>query len=185
MSLLFKSLVFVLVTAALTWVSLPSLRDCRAHGFYRFFAWEAILGLILLNLESWFDEPFSFRQLTSWSLLVISGYLAIHGTLILHRIGKPSRERRDPLLYDLEKTTRLATSGIYRYIRHPMYSSLLFLAWGVYFKNPGLVSICLVVAASGFLIATARVEERENVRYFGVAYHDYMKQTRMFVPYLF
>ena len=180
-----KIVVFVLVSGGLIWVSRSCLSDIRAHGFYRFFAWEAILALILLNLESWFAEPFSFRQLISWSLLIISGYLVTHGTLTLHRTGKPSRERRDPLLYDVEKTTTLVTGGIYRYIRHPMYSSLLFLAWGAYFKNPGLVSICLVTAASGFLVATAKVEESENVRYFGVAYHDYMKKTRMFVPYLF
>jgi protein-S-isoprenylcysteine O-methyltransferase Ste14 len=35
-----------------------------------------------------------------------------------------------------------------------------------------------------FLVATARVEEAENLRFFGEEYQEYMKRTKMFVPYL-
>lgn len=180
-----KIVVFLLVSAVAVWASRATFRNVRSHGFYRYFAWESILGLLLFNLDHWFDEPFSFRQLISWTLLVISGFSVIQGTLILRRMGKPSRERQDPLLYDLEKTTRLVTTGIYRYIRHPIYGSLLFLSWGVYLKNPSLVSTGLAIAATGFLVATAKVEEAENIRYFGAAYQDYIKSTKMFIPYLF
>ena len=43
----------------------------------------------------------------------------------------------------------------------------------------------LVLAASFLLWATARAEEAEDVRFFGQVYRDYMKKTRMFIPYLF
>jgi protein-S-isoprenylcysteine O-methyltransferase Ste14 len=32
---------------------------------------------------------------------------------------------------------------------------------------------------------TARVEEAENCRFFGAAYREYMKGTKIFVPFLF
>jgi len=35
------------------------------------------------------------------------------------------------------------------------------------------------------LMATAKVEEVENTRFFGAAYQTYMKQTKMFIPFLF
>ena len=35
--------------------------------------------------------------------------------------------RENAALLELEKTSRLVTVGLYRYIRHPLYSSLLFL----------------------------------------------------------
>jgi protein-S-isoprenylcysteine O-methyltransferase Ste14 len=35
------------------------------------------------------------------------------------------------------------------------------------------------------LSVTAKIEEAENLRYFGEAYHTYMRQTKMFVPFLF
>jgi protein-S-isoprenylcysteine O-methyltransferase Ste14 len=40
------------------------------------------------------------------------------------------------------------------------------------------------VIASVFLVLTARVEERENLRYFGEAYREYMQHSRMFIPFV-
>jgi protein-S-isoprenylcysteine O-methyltransferase Ste14 len=83
-----------------------------------------------------------------------------------------------------EKTAELVTSGIFRYIRHPMYSSLLLLAWGVFFKAPSWPGVVLTAAATGCLVVTAKVEERENVRYFGLSYASYMRKTKMFIPFV-
>jgi protein-S-isoprenylcysteine O-methyltransferase Ste14 len=38
---------------------------------------------------------------------------------------------------------------------------------------------------SAFLIATAKVEETENLEKFGSDYAVYMKTTKMFIPFLF
>jgi protein-S-isoprenylcysteine O-methyltransferase Ste14 len=166
-------------------VSRASLTVPRSHGFYRFFAWEAILALALLNIDVWFREPFSWHQLISWPLLAISAFLVIAGMRLLSQMGKPDVQRDDVPLVAFEKTTTLVTAGIYRYIRHPLYSSLLFLAWGIFFKGPSWPGGLLALAATLFLVAAARVEEAENVRFFGEAYREYMKQTKMFVPFLF
>jgi protein-S-isoprenylcysteine O-methyltransferase Ste14 len=175
---------FLLGTACLAYLSRASLVAPRSHGFYRFFAWEEILALALLNIEVWFRDPFSWHQLISWPLLVVSGLLVIVGVRLLRQRGKPDAQRDDVPLVAFEKTTTLVTTGTYRYIRHPLYSSLLFLAWGVFFKDPAWLGGLLVLAATLFLIATARVEEAENLRFFGEEYREYMKRTKMFVPYL-
>jgi protein-S-isoprenylcysteine O-methyltransferase Ste14 len=166
-------------------VSWPSLRNFRSHGFYRFFVWEAILVLILLNLDYWFYALFSIHQLISWLLLIISIFLVVHGVQLLHAVGNPDDERTDPSLIGIEKTTELVTVGAYQYIRHPLYSSLLFLAWGTFFKHLSWIGVGLAVLATFFLTMTAKVEEREDVGFFGDVYRDYMKQTKMFVPFLF
>ncbi len=181
----FKVIVFIVTSVGIAWVSRSSLRNFRSHGFYRFFAWEAILVLVLLNLNYWFREPFSIHQIVSWLLLIVCTVFVIHGVLSLHMVGKPNSERNDPLLFGIEKTTQLVTVGAYRYIRHPLYSSLLFLAWGVFFKHPSWVGVSLAVVATFFLTMTARTEEAENIRFFGAAYQSYMKQTKMFIPFLF
>ncbi|MEW5795804.1 MAG: isoprenylcysteine carboxylmethyltransferase family protein [Candidatus Zixiibacteriota bacterium] len=180
-----KTVIFILISAVIIWLTRRTLSDIRSHGFYRFFAWEAILAQIIRNVEHWFHEPFSVHQMVSWTLLVLCSYLVIHGTLALRRMGKPSRERQDPLLFPIEKTTQLVTTSIYRYIRHPIYSSLICLTWGLYFKSPDLIDALLAVAATCILFATAKVEVAENVRYFGDTYREYMSRTRMFIPYLF
>ena len=166
-------------------MSHSSLRDTRSHGFYRFFAFESVLALILLNCDYWFSEPFAPHQVASWLLLTVSLFLVIHGYRLLRRVGKPDSERKDPLLMGVEKTTELVTVGAYRYIRHPLYSSILLGTWGVFFKQPSPASVCLAVIATVFVTITAKMEEAENVRFFGVAYRDYMTRTRMFIPFLF
>jgi protein-S-isoprenylcysteine O-methyltransferase Ste14 len=74
--------------------------------------------------------------------------------------------------------------GIFKYIRHPLYSSLLFLAWGAFLKDISLASGVLVLAATLFLFATAKVEEAEDLSKFGARYAEYMKKTTRFVPFL-
>jgi protein-S-isoprenylcysteine O-methyltransferase Ste14 len=180
-----KLLVFVLTSAVFVYVSRASLRDPRSHGFYRFFAWEAVLALTLLNLDRWFHDPLTWHQLVSWPLLMASLFLVIHGVQLLKHSGRQDPRRDDAPMLEFEKTTALVTAGAYRYIRHPLYSSLLFLTWGVFFKNPTWIGISLALAASLFLVITAKIEEAENVRFFGPAYQAYVRQTRMFIPFLF
>ncbi len=152
-----------------------SLRSFRHHGLYRFFAFEGILILVLLNADYWFQGPFSMRQILSWLLLVTSAALAVHGFYLLHTVGKPRQ--------NFEDTTELVKVGAYRFIRHPLYASLLAGAWGVSLKHISISSAVLVLLVSAFLYATAKAEEKENLEKFGDAYRDYMKNSRMFIPF--
>jgi len=58
------------------------------------------------------------------------------------------------------------------------------LSWGIFFKDFSLFSIALVLIATIFLIATAMVEEKENIQKFGAEYTAYMKETKRFIPFL-
>jgi protein-S-isoprenylcysteine O-methyltransferase Ste14 len=99
--------------------------------------------------------------------------------------GKPVKQREaEPQLLAFEKTSTLVTTGIYHYIRHPLYSSLLFLTWGIFSKAPAGLGVLLALAATLFLVATARADEAECIRFFGSIYQAYMKQTKMFVPFV-
>ena len=81
----------------------------------------------------------------------------------LKRAGKPDPTRQDETLLDLEKTTQLVTEGAYKYIRHPLYTSLILLAWGALFKSPSWREFSLALAASAFLYITAKIEEGELI----------------------
>jgi len=126
------------------------------------------------------------HQVISWILLVVCCVPLAFGVRTLISWGKPMERREgDATLLAFEKTSALVTTGIYHYIRHPLYSSLLILAWGVFFKDPSWIGVLLALAATLALIATAKADEAECTRFFGPAYRDYMRQTRMFVPFLF
>ena len=185
MSVYLQAAIFIIVSACLVWLSRRSIRAVRSHGFSRLFAWESILILILLCLDVWFDDWLSYRQIVSWLLLAFSVYLVTHGTLALHRSGRPDSRRTDTTLLGIEKTTELVTTGVYRYIRHPIYSSAVVGVWGVVLKHITVASFSLALISIVFLTLTAKMEETENIRYFGHKYLEYMKRTRMFIPFLF
>jgi len=181
-----KLIVLLAGTGGIGWVSRRSLRNPRSHGFFRFFAWETILILFILNVNYWIVNPFSPTQIIAWTLLVFSLVLIVLGVQLFRKQGKPDPDRSDdPALIGIERTTQLVTSGLYKYIRHPFYSSLLFWGWGIFFKHPGWVPGALSAAATCFLVFTAKREESENLAYFGEDYREYMKSTKMFIPLLF
>lgn len=178
--------IFAISSIPILVISWSSLLRPHSHGFYRFFAWEAILALFLLNAKLWFYRPFSWNQIIAWSLLLLSLIPLAFGVHSLRTRGKPvERRQSDPSLLAFEKTTTLVTSGIYRYIRHPMYSSLLLLSWGIFFKSPSWTGGVLSTAATIFLVLTANADEAECVHFFGEPYAHYMKHTKRFVPYVF
>ena len=170
-------LLFLILSIPLTAYSWPFLRRPPSHGFYRFFAFEACLALILLNAPAWFTNPFTPLQLLSWLLLILSAALAVHGVWLLLSLGRPTT--------GIETTTQLVRQGAYRYIRHPLYASLLFLGWGAFLKEISPWSAALVLVATVALYATAKAEERENLDKFGESYAAYIQETRMFIPYIF
>lgn len=169
--------VFAAGTVIVLLVSRGALKDSRKHGFYRFFAFEGILVLVLLNAPYWFQDPLSTRQLVSWCLLLSSAVLAIHGFWMLRMIGRP--------VGSIENTSRLVRQGAYKYVRHPLYSTLLLGVWGVFLKNVSVAGVALAIVVSGFTLATAKVEELENLQRFGADYASYMSTTRMLIPFVF
>lgn len=179
-----RLLVYVALSVPIVWVSRRSLRHPGAHGFSRFFAFQAVLGLMVSNVSYWFRRPLEPPQIASWLCLIVSALLLVWGFMLLRRRGgfHPAAEALPA--FEWEKTGRLVTTGIYRYIRHPMYSSLLFLAWGAVLKLVTPTTLILGAAASLALFATAKAEEAENLARFGEEYRAYMRRTRRFVPFL-
>ncbi|MDP1634208.1 MAG: isoprenylcysteine carboxylmethyltransferase family protein [Gallionellaceae bacterium] len=174
---------FIGGTAILAFISRASLRVPESHGFYRFLAWELMLVLVVMNLDGWYDAPPSLTQTICGILMGASLLLAITSYLTLHQFGQQDDGRNDTPLLRFEKTTMLVEHGIYRHIRHPMYSSLILLDWGLFFKQPTWLSGGIATIACILMVIAALAEEKENVRYFGEQYREYMTRTLRFMPF--
>jgi len=180
-----QALAFFAASSLLAYISRKPLTNLRCHGFYRFFAFEAILVVLLLNLPYWHDHLLAPYQLISWAVLATSIAFVISGLQQLRRLGGQGVRESQTENFAFENTERLVTSGIFRYIRHPMYSALLLLAWGGLLKHLTLPGLLAALLASSTLLLTALTEERENLAYFGDAYRDYMRRSKRFIPFLF
>ncbi len=172
----FDRAAFALATLGAAWLAWSSWRQHYAHGFARVFAFEAITALALRARGRWWHDPLGPRQLASWAMLWTSLGLAVHGFCLLRVLGRPRGQ--------FETTTVLVRDGAYRFIRHPLYASLLWLAWGTFLKAPSRAAAALAAIATGAVYATARTEERELALKFGEAYAEYRRETRMFVPFI-
>jgi protein-S-isoprenylcysteine O-methyltransferase Ste14 len=167
-------IICTIVIILFSWIF--SIRDKRYHGIARFFSFESITILLIMNLKIWFKDPWSWHQIISWIILIVSVYPGIAGYLLLRNRGKSEKS--------FENTTVLVKSGIYKYIRHPLYCSLLLFGTGIMLKCPEIPQTifgCINLIAIYF---TARIEEKEMISRFGEPYLQYMKETKMFIPFI-
>lgn len=177
-------LIFVLLSIPVVAFSWRSLRSVKSHGFFRFFGWEGLLWIAVSNAPYWFDDPLDTLQVISWLLLFTSLVLVVTGAVEMHRRGNASPQRNDNSLFGFEKTTALVDTGIFGYIRHPLYSSLIWLTWGLLFKHVTMPLLIVAVVSSLLFVLTALRDEKECIAYFGSSYSDYMKRTKRFVPFI-
>jgi protein-S-isoprenylcysteine O-methyltransferase Ste14 len=153
-----------------------SVKHKRYHGIPRFFAFESVFVLFLLNYRFWFAEPFSLPHILSWILLILSAYAGLEGYFRLKNEGKSVEQ--------FENTSHLVKSGIYMYIRHPLYLSVLMVGLGIMLKDPGTTQMLLGFILLTAIYLTALTEEKEMIAKFGNEYRQYMKETKMFVPFV-
>jgi len=109
----------------------------------------------------------------------------VQSVFFLKRVGTSKKREGEAANYKFENTANLVTVGVYKYVRHPMYGSLLFLSLGAMLKDVTPISMSLSIVVIIFLVLTAKIEEKENINFFGNSYSEYMKETKMFIPYIY
>lgn len=130
---------------------------CGAAGWLWTGAWQA----------GWFDR---FAALL---LLLAGAAFGIAGVSVLGRNRTIFPEPRPD--------GSLVEHGIYRYIRHPLYSSVILLgfAWGVWRQSP--VALVSALFLTLFLVRKADSEEARLLRRFP-RYQAYRDRTHRFLP---
>ena len=78
----------------------------------------------------------------------------------------------------------LVKKGVYRYIRHPQYTGLLLLSFGMMIEWVTLPLLILYPIMIGMYVRLAKKEEQDMLLEFGDEYREYMKETKMFLPFI-
>jgi protein-S-isoprenylcysteine O-methyltransferase Ste14 len=90
--------------------------------------------------------------------------------------------------YNLKKAVsekKIAISGPYRYIRHPIYVSIYILSNGLGLVFFAWLWFIVMIAFMPLWYLECRNEEKEMIKLFGQEYIDYSKMAGMFFPALF
>jgi protein-S-isoprenylcysteine O-methyltransferase Ste14 len=179
-----KVISFCILSLPLLGLSWRTLFSLKNHGLYRWVVWECILWLAIENYQYLIVEKFDLQQLISSALMIASLVFVLSAVFMMRQKGRASKQRRDHTLLGFEKTTELIESGIFKHVRHPMYSSLLFLAWGILLRNIEVTLLIVALLATCSGVFAALMEEKENIEYFGERYRHYTLKTKMFIPYV-
>ena len=85
-------------------------------------------------------------------------------------------------LFEEEKSTSLVMVGLYRLVRHPLYTAGLLVLW----LSPQVTvnSFTMYVGATIYILVGAFFEERKLLCEFGDSYKEYKSHTPMLIPWL-
>jgi protein-S-isoprenylcysteine O-methyltransferase Ste14 len=79
-----------------------------------------------------------------------------------------------------DQPARLVLTGLYRWVRHPLYTAGLIFIW----LTPVMTVNVLAMNAglTIYIVVGAIFEERKLLKEYGQAYADYRKRTPMLIP---
>ncbi len=108
----------------------------------------------------------------------IVGIIVFVAAMSFHMKGHAVHKQADQ---DSEKIEELVTAGMFSYVRHPMYSSLIAMILGMTVASGVVIMIFPAALVSMLTVLTALKEEEFLIKKFGDEYREYMKR----VPYRF
>ena len=148
-----------------------------------FVAGQGVLMLALV-LAPRLSDQWSGQWAAEWGLPELARWLgwavaavgAVVSVAAFPQLGRALTPMPEP-----RPDAELTTTGLYRWVRHPIYSGVLVMAWGWVLAHPSWVTAVLAAALTGLFTAKAGYEEgllRERF----ADYADYAERTPRFVP---
>ena len=84
---------------------------------------------------------------------------------------------------NLKEGCQLITTGTYRYIRHPMYTSVIIMMFAILVSTPTPLEFLFFITLIVILVLKAKREELLWCRH-DKSYIDYKNNTKLFIPYI-
>lgn len=158
----------------------------RAARFYRLgynlFAVVSFLPILALAILT--PDRVLYLVPLPWSALMAAGMLLAAAALLIGFLQTDVWE-----FLGLKQITasaeaqpgKLVTRGLYRYVRHPLYTAGLVFIWLMPLMTVNLLAIN--TALTIYILVGVLFEERKLRREFGQAYEEYAAVTPMLLPF--
>jgi protein-S-isoprenylcysteine O-methyltransferase Ste14 len=83
----------------------------------------------------------------------------------------------------IKENPELVSSGPYAYVRHPIYTGIIFALIGTALVT-GLAAAVALVFFTAYFLYSAKQEEAQMLKEFPDTYPGYMRQTKMLIPFV-
>lgn len=144
-------------------------------------AWVAFFLPLLWVFTPWFG----FADYPLRPLPLGLGALAVALGLVLFHRSHADLGTNWSITLEVREGHRLVTHGVYRQIRHPMYTALLLHGAGLAVAVPNWVAGPIYLVVMALLVACRLGPEEALMRAtFGAEYEAYASRTRRLVPYV-
>lgn len=143
-------------------------------------------GVLLAPLVAIFTPLLSFADYRPHPIAFLAGAAALAlNVWLFHRSHADLGENWSKTL-EIRENHRLITTGVYRTIRHPMYTAIFLFVIAQALLLPNWLAGPSGLVAFGLMYAL-RVgpEERMMIEAFGDEYRDYMRRTKRLIPGVF
>ena len=191
-----NSLVFIIFAFSFTRPRTP--RDWRSFGAFSAFIvalFAEMYGfpLTIYLLSGWLGSRYPGLDLFShdtghlWETLlgwkvnphlnpihIFSDLLILGGFILLSAAWK--------VLYEAQRSHKLAVTGPYAWVRHPQYDGFILIMLGFLLQWPTILTLVMFPVLVYMYVRLAHAEEREVLEEFGDEYARYAATTPAFIP---
>jgi protein-S-isoprenylcysteine O-methyltransferase Ste14 len=161
------------------WIGITSVRWFRLA--YNLIAVVTLMPILFLPILLIDKEIYTIRF--PWMLLTLTiQLLAVIGVIIgLRQTGISTFIGLHQLVLPEDTNPpRLVTSGLYQYVRHPLYTAGLVVIWLLPIMTWNLLA--LNIGLTAYVFIGSYFEERKLLLEFGEAYSEYRNRTPMLIP---
>lgn len=88
-------------------------------------------------------------------------------------------------LYRIKKNQKLVTTGIYKYLRHPIYSAVLLELTGYQLLVNSYLSLVFLPLIFFFFLRQIQLEEKLLIKKYGQKYLNYCRKTKSILPFIY
>jgi len=137
-----------------------------------------ILPLLLFVAEALIQS--SWPTLEPWGVpFLVWGYLQCRlSATYRNRLGGGGPGRNTP-------PDRIVVTGIYRYVRNPMYLGNIIFVGGLALTLNSWLTYAVLVVLCVWYDVRVREDERRLSELFGEAYEQYLTKTQRWIPYIY
>ena len=142
-------------------------------------------GMIIFPLLNIFLSTFDkFKFYVPYYFKIFSGIILFLATIIFYLSHKELADNWSPFV-EVKERQKLIKTGIYRYIRHPMYLSMwLFVFFQGFLLSNIFIEIFGILAWSNLYFIRINTEEKIMIDIFGNEYKEYIENTGRIFPKL-